>query len=154
RPLRIPGIDADRAYTPKEIKALKEERGKSEIAPAVIRRVHKQGEPDPLHGLYEATISGKRCVVEYEPDSDLRESEKVALQEAGGIGAFISREVLPYAKDAWVDEAKTQIGYEVNVNRYFYKPQPLRSLSEIKNDILLVERETEGLLKEIIGGPV
>jgi type I restriction enzyme M protein len=154
RPLRIPDIDADRAHTPKEIKALKEERGTDETASPVIRRIHKQGKPDPLHGLYETTIAGKRCVVEYEPDSDSRDSEQVPLQEPGGIDAFIRREVLPHAKDAWIDKSKIQIGYEISFNRYFYKPQTLRSLDEIKKDILALERETEGLLKEIVGNSI
>ena len=152
RPLRIPGIDAERAYTPKEIKALKEEHGIDSDAPPVIRKIYKSGKADPLRGLFEATIKGKRCVVEYEPDSDLRDSEQVWLQEAGGIEAFIRREVLPYAEDAWIDQSKTQIGYEISFNRYFYRPQVLRSLDEIKKDILALEQETDGLLKEIVGG--
>jgi type I restriction enzyme M protein len=152
RPLRIAGIDADRAYTSKEIKALKEARGTDETAPPVIRKIHKQAKPDPLRGLFEATVEGKQCVVEYEPDSDLRDSEQVPLQENGGVEAFVKREVLPYAEDAWVDESKTEVGYEISFNRYFYKPQPLRSLDEIKKDILALEQETEGLLKEIVAG--
>jgi type I restriction enzyme M protein len=152
RPLRIPGIDAERAYTSKEIKALKEEHGIDSDAPPVIRKIHKSGKADPLRGLFEATIKGERCVVEYEPDSDLRDSEQVWLQEAGGIEAFIRREVLPYAEDAWIDQSKTQIGYEISFNRYFYRPQVLRSLDEIKKDILALEQETDGLLKEIVGG--
>jgi len=61
---------------------------------------------------------------------------------------------LPHAKDSWVDEDRTQIGYEIGFLRYFYKPQRLRSLDEIKKDILGFEREAGGLLKEIIGGSV
>jgi hypothetical protein len=94
------------------------------------------------------------CVVEYEPDADLRDTEQVPLLEAGGIEAFIKREVLPYASDAWFNEDATKIGYEISFNRYFYKPQPLRSLDEIKKDILVLEKETEGLLKEIVGSSV
>jgi type I restriction enzyme M protein len=154
RPLRIPGIEADRAYTPKEIKALKAEYGVDPHAPPPIRKIHKGGAPAPFQGLFETTIKGKHCVVEYEPDSDLRDSEQVPLQELGGVEAFIRREVLPHAKDAWVDDSKTQIGYEISFNRYFYKPPPLRSLDEIKKDVLALEKETEGLLKEIVGGSV
>ena len=71
--------------------------------PPVISRIHKPGKvaADPLHGLFQATIDGKRCVVEYEPDSDLRDTEPVPLNEHGGIEAFIRREVLPHAPDAW-----------------------------------------------------
>ena len=98
------------------------------------------------------TIDGKRCVVEYEPDSDLRDTEQVPLLEAGGIEAFIRREVLPHAADAWYEPESVKIGYEISFTRYFYKPQPLRSLEEIRADILALEQETEGLLAEIIGG--
>jgi type I restriction enzyme M protein len=154
RPLRIPGIDAERAYSPKEIKALKEEHGVDSDAPPVIRKIHKSGKADPLHGLFEATLKGKRCFVEYEPDADLRDTEQVPLMEEGGIEAFIKREVLPHAADAWFNEDAAKIAYEIAFNRYFYKPQPLRSLDEINRDILALERETEGLLKEIVEGSV
>jgi hypothetical protein len=120
-------------------------------APPVIRKIHKSGKADPLRGLFEATIKGKRCVVEYEPDADLRDTEQMPLMEVGGIEAFIRREVLPHAADAWFDEDAAKIGYEIILNRYFYKPQPLRSLDEIKKDIVALEKETEGLLQEIIG---
>src|SRR5207245_1535424 len=105
----------------------------------------------PLRGLFEATIGGKRCVVEYEPDTDLRDTEQVPLLEHGGIEAFIRREVLPHTPDAWYDEASIKTGYEISFTRYFYKPQPLRKLEEIRTDILVLEKETEGLLGEIVG---
>jgi type I restriction enzyme M protein len=60
--------------------------------------------------------------------------------------------VLPYAPDAWVDPSKTQIGYEISFTRHFYKPKPLRTLAEIRADIEALERETEGLLDEILVG--
>jgi type I restriction enzyme M protein len=97
-------------------------------------------------------VDGKPRVVEYEPDSELRDTEQIPLLEEGGIQAFIRREVLPYARDAWVDEASTKVGYEVSFTRYFYKPEPLRSLEEICADILALEKESEGLLTEIIAG--
>ena len=126
---------------------------KDESALPVIKKVHKPGkaEADPLHGRFEATVNGKLCVVEYEPDSELRDTEQVPLLEQGGIEAFIQREVLPHAADAWIDENSVKTGYEVSFTRYFYKPQPLRSLEEIRADILALEKETEGLLEEIIG---
>jgi type I restriction enzyme M protein len=152
RPLRLRGIDPNRAYTPKEIKALKDTAERHEAAPPVIKRVHKKGtEADPLRGLFEGTMGGKRCVVEYEPDSDLRDTEQVPLLEEGGIEAFIRREVLPHAPDAWIDEEGARIGYEISFNRYFYKPQPRRSLAEIRADILAAKSETEGLLSAVVG---
>lgn len=125
---------------------------RDEAAPPVIKKVYKPGKAkaDPIHGLFEATVAGKAAVVEYEPDSELRDHEQIPLLEEGGIEAFIRREVLPYAPDAWIDAGATKVGYEVSFNRYFYKLQPLRSLEEIRKDIVALEKETEGLLNEII----
>ena len=163
RPLRVNGIDPERAYLPKEIKALKDAvrdmpvAGSAEaggnVAPPVIRRILKKGiVADPLRGLFSTTIGGKPAVVEYEPDPDLRDTEQVPLLEEGGIEAFLQREVVPYAADAWYVSDSIRTGYEINFARCFYKPQPLRTLEEIRADIMIAEKETEGLLGEIIGG--
>lgn len=88
--------------------------------------------------------------VEYEPDTDLRDTEQVPLLEEGGIQAFFDREVLPHVHDAWIDHAKTQVGYEISFTRHFYKPTPLRSLDEIKSDLEALQDEAEGLLDEIV----
>ena len=64
--------------------------------------------------------------------------------------AFRRREVLPYAPDAWYVPASVKTGYEISFTRYFYTPQPLRTLAEIRADILALEKETEGLLGEIL----
>jgi len=127
---------------------------KDEAAQPVIKKVHKHGKAgaDPLRGRYAVTLDGKPCVVEYEPDADLRDTEQVPLLEEGGTEAFFRREVLPYVPDAWIDEEATRIGYEISFTRYFYKPQPLRTLEEIRAEIESLERETGGLLGEIIGG--
>ena len=127
-----------------------------EAAGPVIKKIHKAGrmEPDPIRGLVESAVKGNRRVVEYESDTDLRDTEQVPLLEEGGIEAFLRREVLPYAPDAWYDPAGVKTGYEISFTRYFYKPQPMRSLKEIRADILALEKETEGLLGEIIGGSV
>ena len=58
--------------------------------------------------------------------------------------------MIPFAPDAWYVPDGVKIGYEINFNRYFYKPRPMRSLEEIREDIVAVERETEGILKEIV----
>ena len=123
-----------------------------ETAPPVIAKVHKPGKAkvDPLRGLFEATVASKPAIVEYEPDSDLRDTEQVPLLEDGGIEAFIRREVLPYTPDAWIKEDATKIGYEVSFTRHFYKPQPLRTLEEISADILAIEKEAEGLLDGLL----
>ena len=152
RPLRIAGADPNRAYKAAEIKALKENGERMEDAPAVIREVHKRGtKADPLRGLFAANVNGRPAVVEYEPDTDLRDTEQIPLQEDGGIEAFLRREVLPYAADAWYQADSVKVGYEISFTRYFYKPKPMRTLAEIRADILGLEQETEGLLAEILG---
>jgi type I restriction enzyme M protein len=123
-----------------------------ETAPPVIDKVHKitKAKADPLRGLFESKVDSKPAIVEYEPDSDLRDTEQVPLLEEGGIEAFIRREVLPYTPDAWIKEDATKIGYEISFTRHFYKPQPLRTLEEISADILAIEKEAEGLLNDLL----
>ena len=152
RPLRIEGADPNRSYKAAEIRKLKANGERSETAPPIIRKIHKRGtEADPLNGLFETTINGRLAVAAYEPDTDLRDTEQIPLQEEGGIEAFLRREVLPYTGDAWYQPNKMKIGYKISFNRYFYKPQPMRTLQEIRADILSLEKETEGLLLEIMG---
>ena len=124
---------------------------RDEKAEQVVKRVHRRGTaPDPIRGLYESR-DGSKNRVEYEPDTALRDTEQIPLQEEGGIEGFLRREVLPYAADAWYIAKSVKIGYEISFNRYFHKPEPMRTLDEIGDDILAVERETEGLLLEILG---
>jgi len=82
-----------------------------------------------------------------EPDPELRDYEYVPLKE--DIGAYMQREVLPHVPDAWVDESKTKIGYEINFNRYFYKYSPPRPLEEIEADLKRIEGEIAGMLAEV-----
>ena len=152
RPLRVDSADPNHVYKPGEIKALKDVGTRIETAPAVIRKIHPRGtESDPLRGLFEATVNGRKAVVTYEPDTALRDTEQIPLQEDGGIETFLQREVLPYATDAWYRPEKVKIGYEISFTRNFYKPKPMRTLQEIRADILALEKETEGLLNEIVG---
>ena len=66
------------------------------------------------------------------------------------IQTYFNREVLPHVSDAWIDGKKSKVGYEINFTRYFYKYKPLRSLEEIKADILALEKETEGMIKKVL----
>jgi type I restriction enzyme M protein len=129
---------------------------RDESAEPVLRKVHKSGKVkvDPLHGFFASPVGDRTLVVEYEPDSDLRDTEQIPLLEDGGIEAFLQREVLPHVPDAWIDHSKTQIGYEISFTRHFYKPVPLRSLDEIKTDLETLQAEAEGLLDEIVTGGV
>ena len=83
------------------------------------------------------------------PDSSLRDTENIPLTM--DIQEYMEKEVLPHVPDAWVDHSKTNIGYEINFTKYFYQYKPLRSLEEIRKDIMAIEQETDGLLKEVIG---
>ena len=150
RPLRLSGIEPDRAYAAKEIKALLAAGRADDTGTPVIKKIHARGEADPLHGLFARDINGAPRLVEYEPDPNLRDTEQVPLLETGGIAGFFEREARPYAPDAWVDASKTQIGYEISFTRYFYQPAPLRTLAEIEADIRALEVETDGLLEEIL----
>ena len=84
-----------------------------------------------------------------EADSELRDFENVPLTD--NIEAYFKREVLPPVPDAWMDRSKDKVGYEINFTKEFYKYKPLRSLDEIRKDILALEKETEGLLEEVLG---
>ena len=152
RPLRLAGTDLERVYKAAEIKKLKAENEKDENAAPIIRKaLPASAEANRLEGRVAVTLKGKPAVVEYEPDTDMRDTEQVPLLHTGGIEAFLEEEVLPYAPDAWYNPEAMRVGYEINFNRHFYKPQPMRSLEEIRADILALERETEGLLTEIMG---
>ncbi len=147
--LKLAGIKLPAADLKQILKAVS---WRVETAPPVIAKVHKPGraKADPLRGLFEANVEGKPAVVEYEPDSELRDTEQVPLLEEGGIESFIRREVLPYTPDAWIKEDTTKVGYEVSFTRHFYKPQALRTLEEIRADILAIEKEAEGLLDNLL----
>lgn len=83
------------------------------------------------------------------PDSSLRDTENIPLTM--DFQEYMEKEVLPHVPDAWIDETKTNIGYEINFTKYFYQYKPLRSLEDIRKDIIAIEQETDGLLKEVIG---
>ena len=90
--------------------------------------------------------------IEGEPDVDLRDTENIPFTYEGGIDAFMKNEVLTYASDAWADEKKTQIGYEIRFTKYFYKPVELRDMSDILSSLSTLEQETDGLLACIMEG--
>jgi type I restriction enzyme M protein len=81
-------------------------------------------------------------------DSSLKDIENVPMKEP--IDNYFKREVLPFAPDAWYDKTKMKVGYEIAFNKYFHQYEGVRSLKDIAADILLLEQETDGLLKEII----
>jgi type I restriction enzyme M protein len=82
-----------------------------------------------------------------EPDAELRDTENVPLKER--IEAYFKREVLPHVPDAWIDESKTKVGYEIPLNRHFYRDEPPRPLQEIQADIRKLEGEIMEMLAEV-----
>ncbi|MEA5461621.1 class I SAM-dependent DNA methyltransferase [Arcicella sp. LKC2W] len=87
--------------------------------------------------------------LEYETESDLRDTENVPLKEL--IYDYFIREVKPHVSEAWLNLDSTKIGYEISFNKYFYRHKPLRDLEEVSNDILALENESDGLIREILG---
>lgn len=81
-------------------------------------------------------------------DTNVKDTENVPMKE--NIAEYFKKEVLPYAPDAWYDKTKMKVGYDIPLTKYFYKYEPLRNLEEISMEIIVLEQETDGLLKEII----
>ena len=83
------------------------------------------------------------------PDTKLRDYEKIPLKQ--DVDEYFENEVLPHVPDAWIDRSKDKVGFEISFTKFFYEYTPLRSLVDIRADILALEEETEGLLGEILG---
>ena len=153
---------------------------KNPAAAKVIKKVHKGTKPAPLHGLFSAwdrhsclssenptgknagaTSKALSSVIEYQPDSDLRDYENVALDPSQTVDAlneaYFRKEVLPHVPDAWIDATKRDakdeqvgiVGYEIPFNRHFYEYQPPRDLAEIDADLDAVSAEIMKLLQEV-----
>lgn len=134
---------------------------KNPAAEKVIKKIHKAS-ANPLYGLFEITGSnGKKSVVEYQHDGDLRDNENVALDPSQNVDAlneaYFIKEVQPHVPDAWIDASKKDakdeqvgiVGYEIPFNRHFYEYQPPRDLAEIDADLDAVSAEIMALLQEV-----
>jgi type I restriction enzyme M protein len=134
---------------------------RNESAAKIVKKVHKLSPAklkdvleklniteDKLqdYGYWKTKNTGE--YIEYEADSELRDTENIPLKQ--DIHDYFIKEVRAHVDEAWIDISKTQIGYEISFNRYFYQHQPLRSLDEVTADILKLEEETDGLLKKLI----
>lgn len=98
------------------------------------------------YGYFPSDKKGE--YIEYETESDLRDSENVPLKE--NIYEYFLREVKPHVAEAWINLDATKIGYEISFNKYFYRHKPLRSIEEVSKDILELERQSDGLIREIL----
>ncbi len=86
--------------------------------------------------------------LEYETESDLRDTENVPIKD--NIYSYFIREVKPHVDEAWINLDATKIGYEISFNKYFYRHKPLRSIEEVSKDILKLEDLSDGLIREIL----
>ncbi|MBE7629569.1 type I restriction-modification system subunit M [Tenacibaculum piscium] len=84
----------------------------------------------------------------YETESDLRDTENVPLKD--NIHSYFLREVKPHVNEAWINLDATKIGYEISFNKYFYKHTPLRNINDVTNDIINLEKQSDGLIQEIL----
>ena len=106
------------------------------------------------YGYWPGAKSGDH--VEYESDSELRDTENVPLTKSkmpaasNVIHEYFIREVRPHDDEAWLALDKTVIGYEIAFNKYFYQPSPLRGLKDITKGLLILDRETEGFLRKLV----
>ncbi|MCR5191039.1 MAG: type I restriction-modification system subunit M [Bacteroidales bacterium] len=132
-------------------------------AQPVIKKKHKVGSKDVESLMDTYGIDEKRLAdygffpgekgsyvcqyVEYEPDSDLRDTEKIPVKE--DIYDYFQREVRPYVADAWINLPPIKIGCEISFNKYFYKPAPLRTLEENEHDILELDRQSQGFIQSL-----
>ena len=128
-------------------------------AEPVVKKIHKVNSKDiekleSVYGINENMLADygyikgdKNTYIEYETDSDLRDSEKIPVKE--DIYEYFQREVRPYVDDAWINLPPTKIGCEISFNKYFYKPAPLRSLEENEADILALDEQSQGFIKSL-----
>ncbi|MBW4638719.1 MAG: SAM-dependent methyltransferase [Gloeocapsa sp. UFS-A4-WI-NPMV-4B04] len=134
---------------------------RDEKAEKVVKKIHKLKDEALSDLLLELDTSEERLQdfgywigkkpgqwIEYESDSELRDTENVPLKD--NIYDYFVREVRPHVDDAWMALDKTQIGYEISFNKYFYQHKSLRSVEEVTAEILTLEQETEGLLKKLV----
>ncbi len=82
------------------------------------------------------------------PDGSLRDNERINLDV--DIDDYFDKEVKPHLPNSWVDKDKTSVGYEINFTKYFYQYKPLRSVNDVLNDLMNLEKESYGLMKELI----
>ena len=137
-------------------------RAMSETSPnaaPVIKKEHKKNSKDielleAVYGVnherlhyYGYKKNDKGVYLEYETDSDLRDTEKIPIKE--DIYEYFQREVRPYVSDAWINLPPTKIGCEISFNKYFYKPAPLRSLEENERDIRQLDAESQGFIQSL-----
>lgn len=133
----------DRIAFLKELKAIDQKSGVRLSAPELKAVLEALSEKDETAEICRDKGGNP------EPDTDLRDTENVPLKE--NIEEYFKREVLPHVPDAWIDHSKTKVGYEIPLNRHFYRYEPPRSLEAIAADVKTLEREIVAMLADITG---
>ena len=119
------------------------------ISDAQLKAIARaMSETDPAAEPVIKKTDKKSGIITYEPDTDLRDTEKIAVSE--DIQSYFDREVKPYVHDAWIDWDSIQIGCEISFNKYFYKPVALRSLAENEADIIALDKDSKDFIKELL----
>ena len=98
-------------------------------------------------GYYATEVENEFTI--YETSSDLRDSENIPIK--ANIHKYFTREVKPHVGEAWIDMSSIKIGYEISFNKYFYRHKPLRTIEEVGAEIVALEKESDGLIAEILG---
>jgi len=129
-----------------EIVIAKKVKLKEEKLQALLAHLDCSEAQLPDYGYYPSATKGEYLV--YESESDLRDYESIPLKQ--NIHSYYLAEVQPHVAEAWIDLDKTKIGYEISFNKYFYEHQALRTIAEVSEDILTLEKENEGLILEIL----
>jgi len=141
-PLAAKGLVRNREAFADKVKAAFKRAGHEVVAASLLGKI--------LMALAERDESADVCLDakgNVEPDPGLRDYENVPLKE--DVAAYLAREVLPHVPDAWVDESKTKVGYEIGLNRYFYTYTAPRPLAEIEGELKQIEQEIADMLAEV-----
>jgi len=163
-------VEVDKALKEEKIKLSSGEKNQifnavswyDESAKKVVKKVHKLGgdklatilehlgcEASQLDDFGYFKTDKKDEYIEYEVETDLRDSENIPLNQK--IHDYFLKEVKPHVQEAWINLNSVKIGYEISFNKYFYKHKPLRSIEEVTKDIVELEKQSDGLIREILG---
>ena len=140
-------LDAVSWYSADAEKVIKKtEKLSGDKLSSLLEHLNYKEEDLPNFGYYKTDKKGEYTL--YETESDLRDYENVPLKEE--IYDYFLREVKPHVDEAWINLDSTKIGYEISFNKYFYKHKPLRNIEEVAKDILEFEKQSEGLIMDIL----
>ena len=162
---KIQLIDGSKFYQPLKKSLGNKRKEISDFGRQNILKLYKDFSESEISKIYPNEFFGyKKLIIEQplvkdgkvvldkkglpKPDSSLRDSERTPLDE--NIEEYFEREVKPHLPNSWVDNEKTQIGYEINFTKYFYKYTSLRSVKDVLKDLLDLEKESDGLMNELV----